>query len=225
MLVKGIDQGFSGSDVKQGVIEGYFAIFDSKDSDGDIIERGSFAKTIQERGPKGKQLIKYLLDHDTKKVVAKINELHEDHKGLRYVAKIGTHAAGQDFQKMIESELINQHSFGYKTIKSQYDNQSKANRLKELMMVEGSAIQFLAANSETTFIDLKSFEDALEYFEKLERFVRNSNATDETLKQLETKMKSLSDYIAGSTTIEEKKADSDKINIESLTFSFESWKN
>ena len=29
--------------------------------------------------------------------------LYEDQKGLRYEAKIGTHAAGQDFQKMVES--------------------------------------------------------------------------------------------------------------------------
>ena len=76
MLTKGIDLGFTGSEIKQGIVEGYFALFNNKDLDGDIIERGAFAKTLAERGPTGKQLIKYLLDHDTKKVVAKITELY-----------------------------------------------------------------------------------------------------------------------------------------------------
>lgn len=207
MITKGINEGFSDSDMKQGIVSGYFAMFGNKDLDGDIIERGAFTKTINERGPKGKQLIKYLLDHDKNKVVAKINELYEDEKGLRYVAKIGTHAAGQDFQKMIESELINQHSFGFRTIKEYYDEQSKANRIKEVLMLEGSAVQFLGANPETTFIDLKSMEDALELFSKLEKFVKTSDATDQTLIQLEQKLKSLSDHIAGMTTKNDKEAD------------------
>lgn len=208
MITKGLNQGFTDSDMKQGIVSGYFAVFGNKDLDGDIIEPGAFTKTIQERGPQGKQLIKYLLDHDKTKVVAKITNLYEDSKGLRYEAKIGSHAAGQDFQKMIESELVNQHSFGFKTIKEQYDQMSKANRIKEVMMFEGSAVQFLGANPETTFIDLKSMEDALDLFAKLEKFVKTSEATDETLITLETKLKSLSEFIeAGKSTLNEKKAD------------------
>jgi len=125
MILKGLNQGFADSDMKQGIVSGYFAVFGNKDLDGDVIEPGAFTKTIQERGPAGKQLIKYLLDHDKNKVVAKITNLHEDQKGLRYEAKIGSHAAGQDFQKMIESELINQHSFGFRTIKEMYDDQAR----------------------------------------------------------------------------------------------------
>jgi HK97 family phage prohead protease len=214
MLTKGIDVGFTGSDTKQGVIEGYFALFNNKDLDGDIIERGAFAKTITERGPNGKQLIKYLLDHDTKKVVAKINELYEDEKGLKYVAKIGSHSAGKDFQEMIESELINQHSFGYKTIKQQYDTLAKANRLKELMMSEGSAIQFLGANPDTNIISLKSFEDAIETFDKLDRFIRSSKASDETLQELELKLQSLSAFIKAGKSTFEQKADHTQIIID-----------
>jgi HK97 family phage prohead protease len=211
MLTKGIDLGFTGSEIKQGIVEGYFALFNNKDLDGDIIERGAFAKTLAERGPAGKQLIKYLLDHDTKKVVAKITELYEDEKGLKYVAKIGTHTAGKDFQEMIESDLINQHSFGYKTIKQQYDSLAKANRLKELMMSEGSALQFLGANPETTIISLKNFEDAIETFNKLDSCIRSSKATDETLLQLDIKLNSLSQFIKAGQTTFDTKAENTKI--------------
>lgn len=208
MIKKGINQGFLDTDAKQGIVSGYFAIFNNKDLDGDIIEKGSFAKTIQERGPGGKQLIKYLLDHDTKKVVAKITELEEDSKGLRYVAKIGTHSLGQDFLKMVESEIINQHSFGFKVLKNQVDSIAKANRIKEVMMYEGSAVQFLGANPETTFINLKGFED---YLDGLESFIKSSDATDETLIQLENKIKSLHEVLAEKTTKKEMNADQTQI--------------
>lgn len=211
MNIKGIDLGFSDSDTKKGIISGYFAVFNNKDLDGDIIERGAFSKTINERGVQGKNLIKYLLDHDKTKVVAKITELYEDEKGLRYTAKIGTHTAGQDFQKMIESELINQHSFGFKVIKNQYDQQAKANRIKEVLMYEGSAVQFLGANPETTFIELKNHEDIIS---NLEKFIRTSDATDGTLQALEIKLKSLQEIVAEKITPIDLKADNTKKIIE-----------
>ena len=226
MLKKGLNQGFADSDTKQGIVSGYFAVFGNKDLDGDVIEAGAFSKTVMERGPQGKQLIKYLLDHDKNKVVAKITNLYEDNKGLRYEAKIGSHAAGQDFQKMIESELINQHSFGFRTIKEQFDQESKANLIKEVMMYEGSAVQFLGANPETTFIDLKSESDAFEYLSRLEKFVKTSDATDETLEKLENKLKSLLEFLKpAEPTLEIKEAEEvEIITINELKKQFESWK-
>jgi HK97 family phage prohead protease len=220
MLTKGLDFGFKDIDTKQGVVSGYFAMFGNKDLDGDIIERGAFSKTVQERGPQGKKLIKYLLDHDKTKAVARIDELYEDEKGLYYKATIGTHSLGQDFAKMIDSGIINQHSFGFATVKEQYDQQSKANRIKEVKMFEGSAIQFLGANPETTFIDLKSETDAIEYLNRLEKFLKTSDATDETLQQIELKLKSLSEIIkAGQSTLENEKAD-EQIIIDLIKKSF-----
>ena len=225
-VTKGLNQGFTDSDMKQGIVSGYFAVFGNKDLDGDVIEPGAFAKTVMERGPQGKQLIKYLLDHDKNKVVAKITNLYEDSKGLRYEAKIGTHTAGQDFQKMIESELINQHSFGFRTIKEQYDAQSKSNMIKEVMMYEGSAVQFLGANPETTFIDLKSEEDAFNYLERLEKFIKTSDATDETIFKLENQLKSLLEFLKpAEPTLEIKEAEAvEIITINELKKQFESWK-
>ena len=226
MILKGLNQGFADSDMKQGIVSGYFAVFGNKDLDGDVIEQGAFSKTIQERGPAGKQLIKYLLDHDKNKVVAKMMNLYEDQKGLRYEAKIGTHAAGQDFQKMVESELINQHSFGFRTIKEMYDNQAKANLIKEVMMYEGSAVQFLGANPETTFIDLKNESDAFEYLTRLEKFVKTSDATDETLEKLESQLKSLLEMLkpAEATLVETKAVEVEILTINELKKQFESWK-
>ena len=224
MLTKGYNIGFKDADVSQGIVTGYFAMFGNKDLDGDIIERGAFSKTVQERGPQGKQLIKYLLDHDPKKVVAKIKNLYEDEKGLYYEAKIGHHTLGLDFMKMIEAELINQHSFGFKTIKEEYDHSSKANRIKEVMMYEGSAVQFLGANPETTFIGLKSLEDHLVYLDRLEKFIKTSDATDETLSQLEQKLKSLQELFEPSADTQGNQEADNINNYSQILKSLESWK-
>lgn len=215
MITKGINEGFQDADLKQGIVSGYFAMFGNKDLDGDIIEKGAFTKTIQERGPKGKGLIKYLLDHDRYKAVAKITDLEEDYKGLRYTAKIGTHALGQDFVKMVESELINQHSFGFIIPKDKqfWDEQRKANIIKEVIMHEGSAIQFLGANPETTFIDLKSETDAFGYLDRLEKFIRTTDCTDETIITLEKRLKSLSELLKPAKTTLDKGIADEVLNI------------
>lgn len=212
MLTKGFDIGFKDADLRQGIVSGYFAMFGNKDLDGDIIERGAFTKTIKERGPHGKQLIKYLLDHDKTKVVAKITDLYEDEKGLYYEAKVGTHTAGKDFINMVESEIINQHSFGFKTVKEQFDAHAKANRIKEVFMYEGSAIQFLGANPETTTIDMKSIADVVAYLERIEKFIKTTDCTDETIIKLENKFKSLSELLKPlDDTSKNQEADEDKI--------------
>ena len=215
MLVKGIDSTFKDADVKKGYVSAYFSIFDSVDNAKEITERSSLTKTIAERGPNGKRLIKFCLDHKTDQVPGVLKELYTDHIGGFYGAQVGTHNLGQDFVKMVESEIINQQSFGYRVIKSEYDKEMKATRLKELYLYEVSALQFLACHEGTTFIDLKEMEDAVMYFEKLDRFVRTSNATDETLKSLELKLISLTEYIkAGPTTLDDVKADNTKLIID-----------
>lgn len=191
MLYKGFDLSFKDIDANKGIVTGYFAAFNSVDSDNDVIEKGSFLKTIQERGPEGKQLIKWLLDHDKYKAIGKVEVLKEDSYGLYYEGKVGRHTLGKDFMLMVEDGIINQHSFGYKTIKENFDQQTKTNRIKELMMFEGSSIQFLGANNNTPITGVKSLEDALEMCDKIKSFISKSQASDETLIKLDSKLKSL----------------------------------
>lgn len=102
-------------DGKKGVVTGYFAHFDSIDSDGDIIKKGSFIKTLSEQGPfSRKPRIKHLLNHDTNQPLGVLTDLREDNYGLFYESKLGTHSLGEDFVKMVESGLITEHSIGYR---------------------------------------------------------------------------------------------------------------
>lgn len=191
MLIKGLDIGFKDIDLKKGIVKGQFCSHGNKDLGGDISIFGSLAKTMQERGPKGKKLIKFCLNHWTTGLPGVLDELWEEQSGGFYAAKAGIHDAGQNFLKMVESEIINQHSYGYKEIKSEYDAAQKANILKELYLYEVSAIEFLGMNENTTYIEMKSMDDALAYMDRLEKFIRTSDATDDLLSQLETKFNSL----------------------------------
>jgi len=217
MQLKGINEGFQDTDLKQGIVSGYFAIFGNKDLDGDIIEQGAFTKTIQERGPLGKKLIKFLIDHDKTKVPGVITELYEDQKGLKYSMKAGSHILGKDFLNMVESGIINQHSFAFSVPKDKqyFDQSRKANIIKEVMMFEGSAVQFLGANPETTYIESKSFAD---YLTTLEKFIRTSDASDECIQSIESLLIKLKPE---KSTSKDKKAD--QVPIE-LKLSFEKWK-
>jgi len=189
MLRKGFDIGFKDIDAKQGIVTGYFAHFGSIDSDGDRIMNGAFAKTIRENGPEGTQLIKHLLDHDKRKAVAKIMVLKEDATGLYYESKAGRHKDGQDFLMMAEDGILNQHSFGYRTVKE--SKKSDANEISELQMYEGSSVQFLGANRNTPILGVKSFEEMTDNLDALEKALRDGKYSDSAFKYIEEKVKSL----------------------------------
>jgi len=198
MLTKGISQGFKDVDVKQGIVTGYFAHFGSKDSDGDIIVQGAFAKSIRENGPKSANpRIKHLLDHNKKNAVALILELKEDNFGLYYESKAGRHAAGRDFLLQVEDGIITEHSHGYITLKEQ--QKSDANYIYENALLEGSSLQFWGANSNTPIVGIKSAEDIIATITMLEKAVRNGKYTDETFIQLTERIKSLYDSLKPSS--------------------------
>jgi HK97 family phage prohead protease len=161
MEIKGFDLGFKDIDIKKGIIKGSFSRYNVKDLVGDIAEIGMFTKSVAERGPKGKRLIKFLIDHDKTKVPGVITDIYDEGDLAMYEMKVGNHNLGQDFAKMVESDIFNQHSFGYEEVKTQFDQSLKANRLKEVKLYEISAIQFLGANPETTFIEMKTIEQSL----------------------------------------------------------------
>lgn len=202
---------FKDVDGKKGIVTGYFAHFNNVDSDGDIIRKGAFAKTVRENGPgSSKPRIKHLLNHDPSQPLGKLVDLKEDETGLYYESQLGTHALGQDFIKMAESGLISEHSIGYKTLKrnqlQDYEGYMKNPsggwyELTELKLWEGSSLTAWGANELTPLTGLKgvSKDKAIELYikksEAIEKFCRNSSATDETIEMLLLHNKQLTQLI------------------------------
>lgn len=199
------------ADAKLGIVTGYASAFDNVDSDGDIIRKGAFLKSIMETGPKSaKPRIKFLQNHNTAQPLGVPLELNEDAYGLAYESKVGTHSLGVDFIKMVESGLITEHSIGFRTMKrnqlQDYEGYMKNPaggwyELTEVQLWEFSALTAWGANQNTPITGMKGKEkeDALQALlnrqKNIEKFCRNTTATDETIELLLLEAKQLTQII------------------------------
>lgn len=202
-------------DGKQGIVTGYFAKFDNVDSDGDIIRKGAFAKSILETGPQSSQpRVKHLLNHNTNQPLGALTSLTEDAFGLNYESQIGSHTLGQDFIKMVESNLITEHSIGFQTMKrnqlQEYQDYMKnpalgMYELTDIKLWEGSSLTCWGANQNTPLTGMKSdkketaLQDLINRQKNLEKFCRSSTASDETIELLLIECKQLTQLIIENT--------------------------
>ena len=193
---KSFDLEIKDVDAKQGIVTGYFSAFGNVDSDGDIMMPGAFKRSIQDWGPEGKGRIKHLLNHDPSQPLGKIKVLKEDDYGLYYESKIGSHALGKDYVKMIESGLIAEHSIGFKTLREQ--KADMGNQIHEVMLFEGSSLTAWGANEATPLLGMKNFnnlEKLQDQIKSFEKFIRNSDVTDETIDLCLLKVKQLAQAV------------------------------
>ena len=188
-------------DAKQGIVTGYFSAFGNVDSDGDIMMPGAFKRSIQDWGPDAKGRVKHLMNHDPSKPLGKIMELKEDGYGLYYRSKIGSHKLGQDFIKMVESDLIKEHSIGFRILREQKN--AEANEIHEVMLFEGSSLTAWGANEATPIVNMKSITDLTEYkntIRNFEKFIRDSDVTDETIELCLIKVRQLAQAVEKMST-------------------------
>jgi uncharacterized protein len=180
---------FKDADPKKGIVTGYFSSFSNKDSDGDIILKGAFNRTIEERGPKSnKPRIKHLLNHRTDAPLGKITILMEDDKGLYYESHVGSHFLGKEFIAMVESDLITEHSIGFKTVKK--EDTKDGTLLKEIQLWEGSSLTAWGANQLTPLTGIKGMDketylnSLITKQQAIEKFCANTDISDETIESL-----------------------------------------
>jgi HK97 family phage prohead protease len=217
---------FKDADPKKGIVTGYFSSFGNKDSDGDVILKGAFQKTVEDRGPKSNQpRIKHLLNHRTDQPLGKILTLMEDDKGLYYESQVGSHFLGKEFIAMVEADLITEHSIGYKTIKWEKDrNDDHVMYIKEIQLWEGSSLTAWGANAQTPLTGMKGVEketylnSLITKQQAIEKFCSNTSISDETIESLVLHNKQLFQVIIdltkettepGETTQPDNKAEGD----------------
>jgi HK97 family phage prohead protease len=178
-------------DAKKGIVTGYFSSFNVKDSDGDIIRPGAFKNSIQDWFPKGR--IKHLMNHNPSMPLGKLNELKEDDFGLYYESQIGKHTLGQDFIKMVESDLIKEHSIGFNVRNKR--KSADGMELTDIILFEGSSLTAWGANEHTPMMGMKSLNANVDRLKALEKFVKSSDASDETIELLILEIKQLNQVI------------------------------
>ena len=165
-------------DVKSRIVTGYLSSFGNVDSDNDIIEKGAFSKSINERLSE----IFYLQQHDWSKPLGKFKVLQEDEKGLYFEGEIINTSFGEDQLKLYEAGIVKEHSIGFTTVKSDFkqENENYIRIIKEVKLYEGSAVT-LGANSQTPFLGFKSsVNEAKDLYKKILKAHKDGSFTDET---------------------------------------------
>ena len=194
-------------DTEQRRVKAVWARTGNVDLDNDIIVPEAFTKTLRERGPSGKNLIWSLVDHcaEMEAVIGKPEQLYVEGDMLIAITPIVETEKGEDIIKLYEAGLINQHSIGFSTIKSNV-NKEGVRTITELKLYEGSAVLW-GANPETPMLELvKSlgFEGAKENLngrlEKLLKGFKHGTYTDETFSLLELEIKQIQQQISDIST-------------------------
>lgn len=206
--VKDIGNGVEDVDMETRKVKAVWARIGNVDLDNDVIAPEAFTKTLQERGPLGKNLIWSLVDHkaSTKHAIGKPEQIYVEGDALIAITPIIETETGEDILKLYEAGLINQHSIGFSTIKSEMNNETGVRTIKELMMYEGSAVLW-AANPETPTIALfkgmtpDEIKDTLNgRLDKLVKSFKNGTFTDETFSLIEIEIKQIQKAISDLTT-------------------------
>lgn len=142
-------------DMDSRTLEFYASVFDVRDSVGDIVERGAFAKTIAERHPK--KLIKLGRNHFD--MIGMPLELREDSYGLFVRGKVDKKPVGDEALEEAETGTLSHASFMYRTIQSKPDPQDDTTtRLTELKLYEVGPVYFPANEAAVLLAVRKALE-------------------------------------------------------------------
>lgn len=157
-------------------VKGYGSIFNNVDSDGDVILKGAYTKTIAENGKR----VKYIYQHDMYSPLGTMKSLYEDEKGLMFEALIPKTRLGKDVMQLMKGGVITENSVGFMPILR--DTLSNGiTQIKEVKLFEISAVT-LAANDQATILDVKGnfdIEKASKKYDNIAKLIRKSDISDE----------------------------------------------
>lgn len=194
----------------------YLSHFGNIDSDNDMIVRGAFKKSLQERGVDSttNRKIAYLRYHDWEKPIGKFTRLEEDDFGLFAVGKLGTSRLGEDALADYDEGVIREHSIGFKYIQDKVKwipdetMESKGYyMITELALWEGSAVTF-GANEMTPVLQVSKGQNKIDLINNISKEIDlitksliNGKGSDERLYELEMKSKFLNSQLLELATI------------------------
>lgn len=164
------------------------------DHDGDLITSSAYNKTIQENGPKGADLIYWLIDHrsDIDHVAGKVEEIGMVGHHLQAVGSIREKGRGPEVLELYERGIIKQHSVGFIPVRTE---RAKDHRIiHEIKLYEGSSVLW-GANSNTATVSvgksLLTAEQCADEMDILVKAIRHGKFTDETFGLLEIRLKQI----------------------------------
>lgn len=127
-----------------GQFEGYAAVFGSEDLEGEIISKGAFDKSLEQR-PAGE--VRLLYQHDAHQPIGRWLDIFEDDYGLYVRGQILRDIErGEEVYQLVRSAILSGLSIGYRTVRSvahgSGSSRNLGRRLVEVDLWEISLVTF-----------------------------------------------------------------------------------
>ncbi len=183
------------ADDKKRIVKGYGSYFDNMDSDGDIIRRGAYKKTIKENGDR----VRYIYQHNMAQPLGKMNMLEEDDKGLMFEAEIADTTLGNDVYELLKMGVITENSVGILPMQKEFKGDYR--EITEVKLYEVSAVT-LAANDQAKIMSVKGNENKEEIYKRydnLAKIIRKGNISDELGFAIEAELLKLKSLFVSAT--------------------------
>lgn len=194
---KSVSNSVKDVDMKKRTVCFHASMFGNIDSDEDIIQSGSYLKTIQENGPAGKNRVWHLFNHWLDWPLSKPKLLKEDNVGLYVESMLPDTDKASDTLKLYEAGYLTEHSVWIQIIKA--INQTAEGRdirlIQEVKLMEVSSVLW-GANEQAQTIGIKSIAEINSRIEAGTGLMRNGTLTDEMFKRLETDITELKTKLA-----------------------------
>lgn len=138
------------ADGEPGHIEGYGSVFNIRDRGGDIVVKGAFSASLEERMPK------MLYNHDPAKVIGMWDEAYEDERGLRLRGRINMDTQqGREVYSNLKMGALDGLSIGYRTTSA--EPKANARMIKAADLYEVSVVS-IPMNPQSTVDAVKAAE-------------------------------------------------------------------
>ena len=115
-------------------LAGYASVFGVPDKGGDVVLPGAFA------GAAGR--VPLLWQHDVREPVGFVEQLAEDARGLRVVARVVASGRGEQVARLLTAGAIDGLSFGYRVKAARADRARGVRALERLELIEVSLVTF-----------------------------------------------------------------------------------
>lgn len=125
-----------------GYFEGYGSIFGNLDLGNDVIQKGAFTKSLEQRPP---SKVKLLYQHKSDMPIGVYDEITEDSKGLYVKGRIALKTrAGAEAYELLKIGALDGLSIGFKTNPKavSYEDRGQKRIIKEVDLMEVSLVTF-----------------------------------------------------------------------------------
>ena len=128
-----------------GFFSGYGSVNYNKDSYGDIVMPGAFAKSLNDWNAKNKWP-PVLFNHNRDEIIGCYTKMYEDEHGLYVEGRLLTDSISKarEVHALLKAQVIDGLSIGYRTVKEEYDRENNVVKLLEVKLYEVSIVTFPA---------------------------------------------------------------------------------